>query len=124
MVFTAEKSDRLIEFLLCAEAVDLNEASGVALVGDVLFGFFEVRRQNRVNHVQLVLQGAVLLLQLSDSLSQLLFGRHALLCTLRSCGCGLPNATRVLKTRWRAKVLQPAAACLSAALRESMTAMS
>ena len=58
----------LIELLWRNEAVYLNKTADFSLIGALLFGFLEVRRKNRVDHVELVLENAVLFLQLTDSL--------------------------------------------------------
>jgi hypothetical protein len=76
MVSAAKESDRLIELFVRAEAVYLDEPGAIAFVGVFFFGLFEVRREDRVDHVELVLENAVLFLQLPDSLEKFLFSRH------------------------------------------------
>jgi hypothetical protein len=53
---------------------DLDQA--VVPVFGIRIDFFEIRRENGVNHVQFVLQDAVLLLELPDAIEQFFFRRH------------------------------------------------
>ena len=41
-----------------------------------LVAYLEIRRENSVDHIELVLQSAILFLQYPDSIEQFLFGRH------------------------------------------------
>jgi len=76
MVFAAQKLYRLIELFLRAEAVYLDEPGGVAFIEAFFFAFFEVGGEDGVDHVELVLESAVLFFQLPDSFEQFFFGRH------------------------------------------------
>lgn len=77
MVLSKEESNRLVELLLRAETIYLHKQTRIIFGRATFFGFLEVWRENRVDHIELVLQNTVLFLKLPDALEQFLFGRHS-----------------------------------------------
>lgn len=67
----------LIGLFPLPEPVDLNEMIARLIVAFLSFlTLLEIRRENSVDHIELVLENAVLFLEDPDSIEQFFFRRH------------------------------------------------